>query len=208
MKILLMLLISNSLFASTSTGPLLACPKDVESKLSKCLDIKCSRDDSEMLNRVFKSKEKFVTNITVKKNKKDCNVKYLSEWTGTQVCNFPLEHLEAIISIMGDSSTSEGLEMFVAMEKLSESKNKEEFNQHNNQLNSLRNKMMSKELEARKFIDQNPKIAKQLNSFCKLDKKQGTKNKVTKYENYMKELNERMMKIESAAQSKIQKFSN
>lgn len=184
------------------------CPKNVDSTLATCKPIECFRDDSRMLNIVFGAKENFITNISIKKKGNECHVQYKSEWTGSQECKFPMKHLKEVSSMMGDSSSSEALEMFVVMMKLSKAKNKKEFEAAKRQLSGYQNKMMAKQIEVRKFLDENPKLASKINNLCKVDKTKGNPEKVKKYDGYMKRMSDAMTKIQKKIQEKVAKFGS
>ncbi len=183
------------------------CPKDIDAGLSSCKEISCIRDDSKMLNIVFGVKEIFVTNISVKKRGSDCVVEYKSDWTGSQTCKFPLKYLKQMSSIMGDSNSTEALSMFVVMTKLSKAKSKKEFDAAQKQMSSFQNKMMAKQIEVKKFMDENKEIASRLNTFCKLDESSGKTEKLKKYKNYMKRISDSMVKIQQKIQKKMLQFS-
>ncbi len=184
------------------------CPKNIDSKLSSCTELNCVRNDSKTLNMVFGVKENFVTNISIAKKADNCVVEYKSEWTGTQTCKFPMKYLKEMGSMMGDSSSTEVLAMFVAMMKLAKAETKKDFDMAKKYLNSYQNKMMAKQVEIKKFMDENPKIASQINSLCKVDKAGGDAEKMKKYEGYMNRMSESMAKIQQKIQKKAQKFAN
>lgn len=184
------------------------CPPNVDSNIETCIKVKCIRDDSQILNTIFGSKEKFITEISIGKKDNHCEVVYSSDWTGDQECRFPMKYLKDMSRIMGDSNSSEALMIFVAMIKLSKAKNKAQFLKANAVLNAYQNKMMSKQVEIKKFMDENPGMVKKIKNFCKQDESTGNAEKVAKYKTYMETMAKKMVKIQGKIQSKMNKYGN
>ncbi len=136
------------------------CPTNISNYIKSCTSFTCVKDDSKELKNLLGSNETFKTEVEVKRMKKACYLKFKSEYTGIRVCKFPKKYLPQMASVYGDLKTLEGIKLFETLKKLSEAKDKFEFEKYAHQMNDLENEVIRDQVKLQKIFKKNPKIKK------------------------------------------------
>ncbi len=195
----LILLISIYSFSET-------CPKNISEKIQSCENYTCLKDESAKVQKILMSEEKLTTQIEIKKTKKACYLKFKSPYTGVRVCKFPKKFLKEMSEIYGEIEEIEGLKMFHALEKLSNSKSKSEFEQNTEDVDLLENRMMQKQVKLQQVFASNPKIKKYWFKFCRTNMKKVTKSNKQKYQEISKKINTKIQGLQSKVYQKAKLF--
>jgi len=182
------------------------CPANIGDKIIDCENYTCVKDESEKVKKILSSEEKLITEIELKKTKKACYLKFKSPYTGIRVCKFPKKFLKEMSEIYGEIEEIEGLKMFDALERLSESKNKTEFEKHSKSISIVENEMMQKQVKLQKIFSKNPKIKKYWFKFCRTNMKKVSKTNLEKYKKISNQINSKIEGLQSKIYKKAKSF--
>ncbi len=182
------------------------CPKNIGDKIRACENYTCVKDESKKVQKILLSQEKLTTEIEVKKTKKACYLKFKSPYTGIRVCKFPKKFLGEMSELYGEIEEIEGLKMFNALEKLSNSKNKSEFEKYSRNIDILENEMMQKQVKLQQVFSKNPKIKKYWFKFCRTNMKKVSQTNKEKYKKISSQISSKIEGLQSKVYKKAKLF--
>ena len=180
------------------------CPSDLSSHMASCRKIECVQDQSKLIQSIFKIKHKFITEVSVKKDKNFCQVDFYSEWTGQQTCRYPRKYIEKIGPFLSKKEDRKGIKMYTTLLKMSVAQNLSELKQGMDKLQVLEDESLKKQMNIQKLHKENPAIAKNWNSMCELDESKADEKKL----NYHKKMMSKMSDNIARLQLKVDKLFN